>query len=37
MKSFPQTWAAYDEQKRQFADPARVVAQMYASLPRGEE
>lgn len=35
--SFPQTWAAYDEQRRQFVDPAGVVAQMYASLPRGEE
>lgn len=35
--SFPQTWAAYDAEKRQFVDPARVVAQMYASLPKGEE
>ena len=34
--NFPQTWAAYDDQKRQFVDPARVVAQMYASLPRGD-
>jgi hypothetical protein len=35
--SLPQTWAAYDEQKRQFVDPARVVAQLYASLPKGED
>lgn len=35
--SFPLTWAPYDAQKRQFIDPARVVAQMYATLPRGEE
>jgi hypothetical protein len=35
--SFPQTWAPYDESKKQFVDPAGVVAQMYASLPRGEE
>jgi hypothetical protein len=35
--SFPQTWAAYDEAKKQFVDAAGVVAQMYASLPKGEE
>lgn len=35
--SLPQIWAAYDAQKRQVVDVAGVVAQMYASLPRGEE
>lgn len=35
--TFPATWAAYDAQKRQFVDPAGVVAQMYATLPRGED
>jgi hypothetical protein len=34
---FPQTWAAYDSQKKQFIDPAGVVAQMYAALPKSEE
>ena len=33
----PQTWAPYDEQKRQFIDPQRVVAQMYATLPKSDE
>jgi hypothetical protein len=33
----PQIWAAYDAQKRQIVDVAGVVAQMYATLPRGEE
>jgi len=33
----PQFWAAYDEQKKQIVDAAGVVAQMYASLPKGEE
>jgi len=35
--NFPQTWAAYDEQKKAFVDPAGVVAQMYATLPKGDE
>lgn len=35
--SFPATWAAYDAQKKQFIDPAGVVAQMYATLPRTED
>jgi len=35
--SLPQIWAAYDEQKKQIIDPAGVVAQMYASLPKGDE
>lgn len=35
--SLPQVWAAYDEQKKQIVDVSGVVAQMYASLPRGEE
>lgn len=35
--SLPQVWAAYDEKKRQIVDTAGVVAQMYASLPKGEE
>jgi hypothetical protein len=35
--NFPATWAAYDGQKKQFIDPAGVVAQMYASLPKSEE
>lgn len=35
--SLPQIWAAYDAQKRQIVDTAGVVAQMYATLPRGEE
>jgi hypothetical protein len=35
--NFPATWAAYDAQKKQFVDPAGVVAQMYATLPRGDE
>jgi hypothetical protein len=33
----PQIWAAYDAQKRQIADVAGVVAQMYATLKGGEE
>jgi hypothetical protein len=35
--SLPQVWADYDERKKQIIDPAGVVAQMYASLPRGED
>jgi len=35
--SLPQIWAAFDAQKRQIVDVAGVVAQMYATLPRGEE
>lgn len=33
----PQIWAAYDAQKKQIVDVAGVVAQMYATLPRGED
>jgi hypothetical protein len=33
----PQVWGAYDEKKKQLIDPAGIVAQMYASLPRGDE
>jgi hypothetical protein len=32
-----QVWAAYDAQKKQIVDVAGVVAQMYATLPRGED
>ena len=35
--SLKQIWSQYDAQKKQIIDPAGVVAQMYASLPRGEE
>jgi len=35
--SLPQIWAAYDEQKKQIIDPAGVVAQMYAAMPKSEE
>jgi hypothetical protein len=35
--SLPQVWGAYDEKKKQLIDPAGIVAQMYASLPRGDE
>lgn len=35
--ALPQVWAQYDEQKKQIIDPAGVVAQMYASLPKSEE
>lgn len=34
--ALPQVWAAYDEKKKQIVDPAGVVAQMYASLPKDE-
>lgn len=35
--SLPQIWAEFDEKKRQIVDVAGVVAQMYATLPRGED
>lgn len=35
--SLPQVWAAYDDKKKQIIDPAGVVAQMYASLPKSED
>jgi len=35
--SLPQVWAAYDDKKKQIVDPAGVVAQMYASLPKSDE
>lgn len=36
--SLPQTWCAYDSQKKQIVDVVGVVAQMYGSLPKnGDE
>jgi hypothetical protein len=35
--SFGGTWAPLEQDGKRFVDPARVVAQMYASLPKGEE
>jgi len=35
--NFPAVWAELTPDGRRFTDPAGVVAQMYASLPRGEE
>ncbi len=35
--SLPQTWANFSEATKQIVDPAGVVAQMYASLPKGDE
>ena len=35
--TFSDTWAALEQDGKRFVDPAKVVAQMYASLPRGEE
>lgn len=34
--SLPATWGPYDQQKKSFIDPAGIVAQMYASLPKEE-
>lgn len=33
----PQVWGDYDDQKRQFKDPAALVWQMYQALPKEEE
>lgn len=35
--SMGDVWAELDSSGKRFVDPQRVVAQMYASLPRGEE
>ena len=35
--SLPQIWADYDQKSKQIVDSARVIAQMYAGLPKGEE
>jgi hypothetical protein len=35
--SLPGVWADYNAQKKQVIDPAGVVAQMYASLPKGDD
>jgi len=35
--SFGDTWAALEQDGKRFVDPAKVVAAMYASLPRGDE
>jgi hypothetical protein len=35
--SLPMVWAEYSEEKRCIVNPAGVIAQMYAALPRGDE
>ena len=35
--NLPQVWGEYDAEKRQIVNPAGIVAQMYASLPKADQ